>query len=129
MVAVAVTVVMTAMMILVIVMVPDLHTLDKMGFGLFALGTAVLMFRLAGVHARPTAEGLLVRNLFITTYLKWADIINVLRRRRVGAVGTLNGDTLAVMGIQRADGPFARVEAQRLADLVGHYGTGVEPQR
>lgn len=130
MVAVLVTVVMAMMMGLVIVMVPDLHGLDMLGFVLVAVFTAFVMFRLAGVHARPSREGLLVRNLFITTYLKWADIVNV----RYGddawvQLELWNGDTLAVMGIQRADGAFARVEAQRLADLVGHFGTATEPDR
>ena len=39
-----------------------------------------------------------------------------------------DADTVAVMAIQKADGPSAQDEAQRLAQLVANFGEPTEPQ-
>lgn len=83
-----------------------------------------LMYRLAGVKAVPSPDGLLVRNFMVTTRLEWAQIVNV----RFGdapwvQLDLSDGDVISVMGIQRADGPRSASEAVRLADLVQHHGT------
>ena len=90
--------------------------------GVVAVGGAVAWFlsRFALLEARPDESGLRVRNLFVVTDLAWAQIVAV----RFGGGGpwvTLDlsdGDTLAVMAVQRADGERGAAEARRLATLV-----------
>lgn len=99
---------------------------DQVGF--VGLGAAMAWFLLleAGVRAVPGPDGLVVRNLLRTRRLAWAEIVSV----RFGPdrpwvlLDLADGDTLAVMAVQRADGDRARAEARRLATLVAlHSGT------
>jgi hypothetical protein len=61
-----------------------------------------------------------VVNLFHSRHLDWAEVVAV--RFGGGAPWVMldldDGDELAVMGIQRADGAFTQAEARRLATLV-----------
>jgi hypothetical protein len=90
--------------------------------GVVAVGGAVAWFlsRFALLEATPSEGGLRVRNLFVVTELEWAQVVAV----RFGGGGpwvTLDlsdGDTLAVMAVQRADGEHGAAEARRLATLV-----------
>ena len=90
--------------------------------GVVAVGGAVAWFlsRFALLVAIPSETGLRVRNLFVVTDLEWAQVVTV----RFGGGGpwvTLDlsdGDTLAVMAVQRADGEHGAAEARRLATLV-----------
>ncbi|HLS48722.1 MAG TPA: PH domain-containing protein [Actinomycetaceae bacterium] len=92
---------------------------DIGGVAVFALILIWFCFRQATVRAVPSSEGLVVRNLFITTRLTWPQIIAVhLGDRPWAQLDLADGDTLSVMGIQSADGDFARQEARRLATLV-----------
>ncbi len=96
---------------------------DRVGF--VALGVAIAWFLLreAGVRADPDGEALVVRNLVRTRRLAWAEIVSV----RFGPdrpwvlLDLADGDTLAVMAVQRADGDRARAEARRLATLVAAH--------
>ncbi len=80
---------------------------------------AAVMLRFARVQARVEVQTLVVCNLFVTRRLPWVAISGV----RFGpgdpwAVLELqDGDELAVMAIQRADGAPARAEAARLQAL------------
>lgn len=93
---------------------------DRVGFGLVGVLIAWFCWRQATVAAVPDADGLTVRNLLLTRRLAWAEVVLV----RFGGGGPwvqldlADGDTLAVMGIQRADGDLAVREARRLATLV-----------
>lgn len=102
--------------------------LDWVGFGGLIVLLAWLMYRLGGCYAKPSPKGLVVRNVFIMTTLEWPEIVNV----RFGEepwphLDLANGDVLAVMGIQRADGPRSQAEAVRLANLVERHGTANHP--
>lgn len=103
--------------------VPGVGALDRVGFAAVGLGIAGLLYRQATVAAVPTADGLRVRNLFLTRQLAWPEIVNV----RLGddpwvRLDLADGDTLSVMGIQRSDGPQrVHAEASRLADLVAAH--------
>jgi Bacterial PH domain len=93
---------------------------DRAGFVLFGLAVAWFLHRQATVAAVPSQRGLLVRNLVVRRQLEWAEIVDV----RFGGgrpwvqLDLSDGETLAVMGVQRADGPWADGEARRLATLV-----------
>jgi hypothetical protein len=119
---VVVVLVLTAALILAL---PEAGPLDRAGFALVGIGIAWFCWRQATVRAVPDEDGLTVRNLMITTRLTWAEIVSV----RFGAgrpwvqLDLADGDTLAVMGIQSADGARAEAEARRLATLVARHTT------
>lgn len=99
---------------------------DRIGFVGLGVLIAWFLLREAGVRAVPDADGLTVRNLVRSRRLAWAQIVSV----RFGPdrpwvlLDLADGDTLAVMAVQRADGDRARAEARRLATLVArHSGT------
>jgi hypothetical protein len=81
---------------------------------------AALMLRYATIRAVPRPEGLFVRNLFLSRTVPWGEILGV--RFPEGDpwahLDLAEGDTLAVMAIQRADAQSGRDQAQRLASLV-----------
>lgn len=103
-----------------VVAMDTIGPLDRVGFVLFALAIAWFCWRQASVVAVPDATGLRVRNLLITTHVTWAQVVSVRfgQGRPWVQLDLADGDTLAVMGVQRADGAFAEREARRLATLV-----------
>lgn len=104
--------------VLLVVLMP-LSSLDVAGFALLALGIVWFCWRQASVAAVPDEEGLTVRNLMVTTRLTWAQVVTVRFGDRPWVqLDLADGDTLAVMGIQRADGEHALAEARRLSTLV-----------
>ena len=89
-----------------------------------ALAIAWFLLRYASIKAVPTRENLLVRNLLNTRTVEWSEILSV---QFAGAdpwvtLDLTDTDSLAVMAIQKADGPRARTEAARLAALVAGLG-------
>jgi hypothetical protein len=78
------------------------------------------LWRFASIRAVPSTGGLVIRNLFITRDLEWAQIVRV--QFGGGApwvsVDLADTDTVAVMAIQRADGAFGQAEAARLSALL-----------
>jgi len=89
---------------------------------------AALLWRYASIRATPSSEGMVVRNLITTRRLAWAQIVRVQFGGGAPWV-TLDlddTDTVAVMAIQKADGPFARAEAGRLSALVQVHGQGAQ---
>jgi hypothetical protein len=89
---------------------------------LIACGVALAAFlwRYASIQAVPSTQALTVRNLITTRKLEWAQIVRV--QFGGGApwvsLDLDDTDTVAVMAIQKADGPFGRAEAARLSALV-----------
>lgn len=94
--------------------------------GVVAVGGLVgwMLYRFAQVRAVPTETGLVVHNLLRSTDLQWAQVVAV----RFGGgnpwvtLDLSDGESLAVMAIQRADGPAGQGEAQRLSTLVALHG-------
>lgn len=92
---------------------------------LFGLGLAIALFlwRLATIHAIPSREGLVVRNLFITRRLEWSEIL----RLQFGggapwaSLDLTDTDTVPVMAVQKADGAFGRTQSARLAALIEYH--------
>ena len=89
---------------------------------ILALGVIIAagIFRFSMLSAIPSEEGIVVHNIVRTVRLEWAQIVSV--RFGGGNPWVLldldDGDTMAVMAIQRADGARGEAEAQRLATLV-----------
>lgn len=84
-----------------------------------------VLWRQASVSAIPDTQGLVVRNLLTTRRLEWAEIISVRYSadRAWAQLDLADGDEIAVMAIQKADGERSMHEARRLAALVERYGT------
>ncbi|WP_222710391.1 PH domain-containing protein [Quadrisphaera setariae] len=93
---------------------------DRLGF--FVVGLAVMAFceMQARVVAVPDERGLFVRNLVRRQRVEWAEVVGVSfgGGRPWVQLDLSDGDTLAVMGVQRADGERGAAEADRLATLV-----------
>ena len=96
------------------------HWWDRAGVLLVSVGIGAMLWRFARLAALPDDGGLTVRNLSGERHLDWAEIVSV----RFGGgqpwvtLDLADADSLAVMAIQRADGPRAEQEARRLATLV-----------
>ena len=94
--------------------------IDRLGIIAVASAVAWLLWRLGTVAAWPSEAGLQVRNLLIERRLDWREIVAV----RFGGGGPWvmldldDGDTVAVMAVQRADGAAGQAEATRMATLV-----------
>ncbi len=90
--------------------------------GILVVGGLIAWFcqRQATVRAVPGPDGLTVRNLVVTRTIVWAEIVSVRfgQGRPWVQLDLADGDTIAVMGVQRSDGPSAEREARRLATLV-----------
>jgi Bacterial PH domain len=99
---------------------PEYGPGDVAGFALLGLAITWFCWRQASVSARVDESGLTVRNLVISRRVAWAEIVSVRfgNGRPWVQLDLADGDTLAVMGIQRADGARADAEARRLATLV-----------
>ncbi|MBT0995157.1 PH domain-containing protein [Cellulomonas sp. DKR-3] len=109
-----------------VALMPDLTALDRTGFVLLGLLIAWFCWRQASVAAVPDERGLTVRNLLVTTHLQWEQIVSVRFGDRPWVqLDLADGDTLAVMGVQRADGERANAEARRLATLVAARSRGL----
>lgn len=96
---------------------------DRVSIGLVALAIAWFCYRQATVRAVPDADGLSVHNLVFSRRVEWAEVVSVRfgEGRPWVQLDLDDGDTLAVMGIQRSDGARARAEARRLATLVAAH--------
>ncbi len=93
---------------------------DRLGIVLVAAALAWGLSRYVLISAVPGEDGLMVRNLFVRRFLEWPEVVAV----RFGegdpwvSLDLDDGETMAVMAVQRADGPVARQEARRLSTLV-----------
>jgi len=96
---------------------------DQLALVGLGLGLAAFLGRYASIKGVPDAAGLTVRNLMLTRTVAWDEILEV--RFPDGAPWVTleldDGDELAVMAIQRADGQVARDEALRLARIVDRH--------
>lgn len=97
---------------------------------LFAVGAAIfgVLLRYGLIEARPSTEGIRVRNLFTTRTLVWEQIVRMQFGRGAPWV-TLDlddTDTVPVMAIQKADGAHGRAMASRLSALVSYHSAGGE---
>jgi len=96
---------------------------DQLALVGLGLAMAAFLGRYASLKAVPDGAGLAVRNLMLTRTVTWDEVIEV--RFPDGAPWVTleldDGDELAVMAIQRADGRLGRDEAMRLARIVDRH--------
>ncbi|MDR7380651.1 PH domain-containing protein [Promicromonospora iranensis] len=104
---------------------------NRVAMIIFGLLGAVIAWRFGAVRAVPDPAGLTVINYVKRRRLAWAEIVAV----RFGPndpwvhLDLADGDVLAVMGIQRADGEHGMTEARRLVALIAELGEVDEPGR
>ena len=102
------------------VVLPGAGWFDRIGFAAVAVAVAAVLLRFGLLRADPSPAGLVVRNLVHREDLSWEQIVAV----RFGdgdpwvMLDLSDGDVLAVMAIQRADGAHGVTDARRLAALV-----------
>ncbi len=103
---------------------PNYGGWDRIGVAFFIAAGLYFLYRQFQVRARPDESGLVIRNLFRTHQVEWAQIISVRfgSGRPWARLDISDGSTIPVMAIQAADGLYGQVEAERLADLVEYYG-------
>ncbi len=114
----------------IVVLAPPRFSLgDRLGFVVVCALIVWFLLRQAAVRAVPSPEGLQVRNLVLGRSLEWPQIVSVRFGDRPWVQLDLDdGDTLAVMAIQRSDGASAVAESRRLATLVErHSGQLADP--
>jgi hypothetical protein len=96
---------------------------DRIGFVTVGALIGALLWRFARLAVLVDAGGLVVRNLGGDRRLEWAEVVAV----RFGGgepwvtLDLADGEVLAEMAIQRADGTFGQAEAGRLATLVDRH--------
>jgi hypothetical protein len=101
---------------------------DRVLVAVVGLSIGALLWRYATIRATPTREALTVRNLLTTRTVSWRSVVD-LRFSGGDPWVTLeleDADTLAVMAVQKADGPYGRAEASRLAALVQALGPSAQ---
>jgi hypothetical protein len=102
---------------------------DRLMFFGLGVALALVAWRYASIVAVPSREGLVVRNLVLTRTLEWPEVVGI----QFGGgepwvtLDLEDGDTVAVMAIQKADGEVSGREASRLAALVQAFGETAEP--
>lgn len=90
---------------------------------------AYLLHRFATIVAVPSKDGLYIRNILRQHTLSWNEIL----RLQYGggapwaALDLADTDTVAVMAIQKVDGPRSVAMAARLAALIQVHGEADEP--
>lgn len=95
--------------------------MDRLTCAGIGIAVAAFMTRYATIHAKPTPEGLYVRNLGPGELVPWEEMAALRFSQGMPwpRIDLTDGLDVAVMAIQRSDGPRSVDEAQRLADLIG----------
>ncbi|MEV0891069.1 PH domain-containing protein [Promicromonospora sp. NPDC050262] len=108
---------------------PGADAANRIAIIVFGLLGALIAWRFGAVRAVPDRSGLTVVNYATSRRLTWPEIVTV----RFGPndpwvhLDLADGDVLAVMGIQRADGEHGMAEARRLVALIAELGEAAEP--
>ncbi|CAL9404258.1 putative protein [Nocardiopsis dassonvillei] len=123
--------IVATMAVLALILPGDWRVMDRVllvGMGLVIAATLHLLAR-PRLVAGP--DGVTVVNSIRTHVLSWAEIVDV--RMPEGepwpSVDLSDGTTLAVMGIQSADGDRSRVALEEFRELLRRRGEASEPDR
>ena len=101
-------------------LMPGLSPGDRVA--IFGLGVvmALLMWRYASLRCDVLEDGLRVRNLILTTRVRWHEVEDFVFPEGDAWPKLLlaDHDDLAIMAIQRSDGPFGQEQAHQLAEVI-----------
>ena len=118
--ATALAIAQGVLFVLIAALMQGLGVVDRIGMVAFGAALGAFLWRFAQLSVVVDERGLTVRNLAGHRRLAWAEVVTV--RFGGGApwvsLDLADGEPLAVMAIQRADGEFGEAEARRLATLV-----------
>lgn len=93
---------------------------DRIMMVALGLSIAAFLWRFTAIKAVPDERGIDVRNLILSRRVDWSEVEAV--RFHGGAAWPVlalrDGDEVAVMAVQKADGPTASRDATRLASLL-----------
>lgn len=122
------SVVLAAMLIAAVVVPQSFSLPDRIGFVALGLGAFWFCWREAAVHVTAGPESVVVRNLFSHQEVEWAEIVAVSfpEGDAWAHLDLADGDTLATMAFQRADGDRGIDGARHLARLVRERGEAPE---
>ena len=94
---------------------------DRIMMVALGLAIAAFLWRYTAIKAVPDEDGIAVRNLILSRRVEWDEVEAV--RFHGGAAWPVlalhDGDEVAVMAVQKADGGSASSEATRLASILG----------
>ncbi|MCA1783311.1 MAG: PH domain-containing protein [Intrasporangiaceae bacterium] len=94
---------------------------DRIMMVVLGLAIAAFLWRYTAIKAVPDEQGIDVRNLILSRRVEWDEVEAV--RFHGGAAWPVlalhDGDEVAVMAVQKADGGSASTDATRLASIVG----------
>lgn len=101
-------------------LMPGLTPGDRLAIFGLGVAMALLMWRYASIRCDVLEDGLRVRNLILTSRVAWEDIEDFVFPEGDAWPRLLlaNHDDLAIMAIQRSDGPFGQEQATRLAEVI-----------
>lgn len=121
-------VVLGAMVLAALVVPSSFTAVDRMGFLVVGLAIFAFCYREATVRVTAAPDHLLVRNLFRSRRLDWAEVISVSfpQGDPWAHLDLADGDTIATMALQRADGDRGIAAARRLAALVHERGESTD---
>lgn len=113
---------------IVLAVIASPTTTDKVSFVVVGLIIFVFCHREGSVRVTARKDSLVVRNLGSTRTLEWAEIVGVIfpPGDPWAKLDLSDGDTLAVMAIQRTDGKRGMRDARRLAGMV-ETRSGIDP--
>lgn len=105
------------------VMAPGVGPADMALFGLIGLVALTLLYLAGRPRVIAGARGLTVVNIFRRRELEWAEVVgaSMPEGEPWPTFDLADGTTLAVMGIQAADGARGRRDFARLQTLLDHY--------
>ena len=94
---------------------------DRIMMVALGLTIAAFLWRYTAIRAVPDEQGIDIRNLLLSRRVEWEEVEAV--RFHGGAAWPVlalhDGDEVAVMAVQKADGGSSSTDATRLASLVG----------
>lgn len=101
---------------------------DFAGATLLSGGIVVFLYMQYQVRIEVSETGIFIKNLVYSHRLEWEQLIAVdFGSGPWARVDTTEGESIAVMAIQRSDGKFAHREARRLAALIEAH-TAPDPE-
>lgn len=118
-----------AAIVVVALAMPTFQPADRVALVVVGGAVAAALYFFGRCQLRAGPGGLTVVNVLRTTTLDWAEIVDA--RMEPGepwpTLDLADGQTIAAMGIQAADGERSRQALAQLRTLIAQHGEGREP--